>query len=407
MRTRTPAREHEPVSVPLWTAYLGFIAVGMSNNILGASWLKLQPVFGQPLGSVGVLIAALMVGGLASSLASGWLLARLSVAQTCALASALAVVGLMGYLQPWWPLLVLLSAVMGLGSGLLGAGLNTFVAAHYPASRMNWLHACYGAGSSLGPFLFTLWALAYGLPWQLVYAGIAGVYLVLLAVIVLYRRRWPQLRFKTEEHAPTPTQSGFRGALSLGVVWLGMTLLFVHSGLSVGSGQLTSSLLSFGRGVPADVAGNAAALYWACIMVGRLLVGGVIDRLGSARVLRFCTLVTVFGAALLWAAPTPLWGFVGLAVMGLTLAPVYPTAVSRTPQLVGAALSAHAIGLQVAAGSLGSAALPGVLSGVADRAGAELIAPGLVVFALLQFAAHELLLRHRTPRPVAAPNLEA
>jgi len=388
-------------SLPLWTAYLGFIAIGLSNNVLGASWLLLGPVFGQPLGSVGVLIAALMLGNLTSSLSSGWALARLPVASYCALGSVLAFTGLLGYLGPPWPVVVGATFVLGIGSGMLAAGLNTFVAAHYPASRMNWLHACYGLGSSLGPFLFTLWALSLGLPWRWTYAGIAGVYLGLVALTLTHRQSWPPLRFKTP--AGAQPRASLRAALGLGAAWLGMAFLFTHTGTSVSSGQLTGTFLNAARDVPVEVAGNAAALYWACVTLGRLLFGTVVDRVGSVRLLRFCTAGTVAGALVLWLATTPLVGFVGLAVMGLTLAPVYPTTISRTPALVGPALSAHTIGLQVAAGSLGSAALPGVLSGTAEWGGAELIAPGLAVCALLQFAAHEALVRHEGRAPVAAP----
>jgi len=390
------------VSLPLWTAYLGFVAVGLSNNVLGASWLLLGPTFGQSLGSVGVLIAALMLGSLASSLTSGWVLARLPVARYCALGSAVAFAGLLGYLSSSWPLVVAATFVTGVGSGMLTAGLNTFVATHYPASRMNWLHACYGLGSSLGPFLFTLWAFSLELPWRWTYAGIAAVYLGLAVLVFATRHNWLPLRSKDASADTGVPNGGLRRTLSLGVVWLAVGVFFVHNGTSMSTGQLSGSLLNLGRGVPAEVAGNAAALYWASVTVGRLLVGVFVDRVGSVRLLQLCMPVTVLGALLLWLAPTPLIGFVALAVMGLTLAPVYPTMISRTPQLVGPSLSAYAIGVQTAAASLGSAALPGLLSAAADRGGALLIAPGLLIFAAVQFAVHEALVR-RGRRASKAP----
>ena len=390
------------VSLPLWTAYLGFVAVGLSNNVLGASWLLLGPTFGQSLGSVGVLIAALMLGSLASSLTSGWVLARLPVARYCALGSAVAFAGLLGYLSSSWPLVVAATFVTGVGSGMLTAGLNTFVATHYPASRMNWLHACYGLGSSLGPFLFTLWAFSLELPWRWTYAGIAAVYLGLAVLVFATRHNWLPLRSKDASADTGVPNGGLRRTLSLGVVWLAVGVFFVHNGTSMSTGQLSGSLLNLGRGVPAEVAGNAAALYWASVTVGRLLVGVFVDRVGSVRLLQLCMPVTVLGALLLWLAPTPLIGFVALAVMGLTLAPVYPTMISWTPQLVGPSLSAYAIGVQTAAASLGSAALPGLLSAAADRGGALLIAPGLLIFAAVQFAVHEALVR-RGRRASKAP----
>ena len=364
----------------------------------------LRPVFSQSLGAVGVLIAALMLGGLASSLTSGPILARLRTSSYCALGSLLALTGLLGYLSASWPLVVASTLILGVGAGMLNAGLNTFVAAHYPASRMNWLHVFYGLGSSLGPFLFTLWALSLGLPWRWVYGGIAGVYFVLIVLTLRYRQLWPPLRFKpavdTEESEKTPAKASMRATLGLNVTWLGMALFFMHTGTVVSTGQLSSSLLNVGRGVPEEIAGNAAALCWASVTVGRLLSGAIVDRIGATRLLRFCTIGTVFGALALWFAPTPLISFLGIAVMGLTLAPVYPTSISRTLIFVGPTLGAYAIGVQVAASSLGSASLPGVLGNVANWGGAALIAPGLVVLALLQFAAHEALVRYGARKTV-------
>lgn len=391
-----------PLSVPLWTAYLGFVAVGLSNNVLGASWLLLRPTFDQPLSSVGVLFAATMLGSLISSLTSGWVLARVPVWAYCAVGSVLAAAGVLSYLGSSWALIVVLTFVTGIGAGTLNGGLNTYVAAHFPASRMNWLHASYGLGSSVGPFVFTLWAFRFGLPWRWTYAGIAVVYLLLALLCVLYRRRWRPLRFRdTHSERGGAARAGLRSTLALGSVWLAMALFFVHNGTSMSTGGLASSLFALGRNVPDEVAGNAAALYWGCVMVGRLLVGVVIDRVGSVRLLRVATTVAVFGAFALWLAPTQAVGFAALVVLGLTLAPVYPTMISRTPELVGPGRSAYAIGMQTAAASLGSAALPWLLGGVAGWGGAELIAPGLLLLTLIQFAAHEALSR-RAGRPVLA-----
>ncbi len=391
-----------PFSIPLWTAYLGFVAVGLSNNVLGASWLLLRPTFDQPLSSVGVLFAATMVGSLLSSLTSGWVLARVPVWIYCAAGSVLAALGVLSYLGSSWTFIVGFTFLTGVGAGALNGGFNTYVAAHFPASRMNWLHACYGLGSSLGPFLFTLWAFSLSLPWRWTYAGIAAVYLLMATLCLVYRRRWEPLRFRGGyEKSEGAARAGLRSTLAFGGVWLAMGLFFVHNGTSMSTGGLVSSLFALGRDVPEATAGNAAALYWACVMVGRLLVGVVIDRVGGVRLLRVATAVAVLGAFALWLAPTPAVGFAALALMGVTFAPVYPTMISRTPELVGPERSAYAIGLQTAAASLGSAALPWLLGGVAEQGRVEFIAAGLFVLAVVQFLLHEMLVR-RAGRPALA-----
>ena len=117
-----------------------------------------------------------------------------------------------------------------------------------------------------------------------------------------------------------------------------------------------------------------------------------------AYVRTLAALFRLLGAFALWLAPTPAVGFAALALMGLTFAPVYPTMISRTPELVGPERSAYAIGLQTAAASLGSAALPWLLGGVAEQGRVEFIAAGLFVLAVVQFSLHEMLVR-RAGRP--------
>ena len=47
---------------------------------------------------------------------------------------------------------------------LLDAGLNNYVALYHNARQMNWIHACFGIGVTLGPLLMRE-VLARGLAW--------------------------------------------------------------------------------------------------------------------------------------------------------------------------------------------------------------------------------------------------
>jgi hypothetical protein len=68
--------------------------------------------------------------------------------------------------------------------------------------------------------------------------------------------------------------------------------------------------------------------------------------------------------------------------MGLSLAPIFPMLMSRTPERLGEAIAPHAVGFQVAAATLGTAALPGAHGALADAAG-----PGAIPAALVGWAA--------------------
>jgi fucose permease len=99
------------------------------------------------------------------------------------------------------------------------------------------------------------------------------------------------------------------------------------------------------------------------------------------------------GAALLWWSPLPVVGGIGLVVLGLGLAAVYPTLMSLTPRRVGEGRASRAIGYQVAAAVAGFAVLPAAFGVLAERDGLELLGPVLLAGVGVVAALHRLAAR--------------
>jgi fucose permease len=89
--------------------------------------------------------------------------------------------------------------------------------------------------------------------------------------------------------------------------------------------------------------------------------------------------------------PTPISAPVALGLMGLGLAVIFPSLMTRTPQRVGKETAAHAIGFQVGAAMLGAAALPSFAGCVAQKAGLQFVPVTLLSMAALLFLLHELV----------------
>jgi fucose permease len=83
---------------------------------------------------------------------------------------------------------------------------------------------------------------------------------------------------------------------------------------------------------------------------------------------------------------------IALVLVGLGLAAIYPCMMTRTPQRLGTALAAHAIGFQVSAAMLGAAALPSLSGFLAEKFGLETIAVVAVGLAFVILLLHESLL---------------
>jgi len=194
-----------------------------------------------------------------------------------------------------------------------------------------------------------------------------------------------------------------RDTLRLPAVWLGIVMFFVFTGLELSGGQWSYTLFTEARAIEPAAAGLWVSIYWASLTVGRILFGFAASRIRIDALLRVAMLGCVCGAALIWWDPTDLQllgmriSFVGLALLGFSLAPIFPLSMSNTPRLIGARHAPNAIGFQVAAASLGIAALPGLAGFLAERRGLEVIGPFLLILAVTMLVLHEAFEALRVP----------
>jgi fucose permease len=101
----------------------------------------------------------------------------------------------------------------------------------------------------------------------------------------------------------------------------------------------------------------------------------------------------ILGTLLLWLNPANLLGFSGLALIGFSVAPIFPVMIGLSPARFGGQNAANAIGFQVAAAYLGSALIPALVGVAAYALGLEVIGLLVFVFSVLAFALHEVLVR--------------
>src|SRR5690606_22362198 len=101
---------------------------------------------------------------------------------------------LLGYtLVPVWWMMVALGLIAGLGAGAIDAGLNTYAAAHFDPGLVQWLHASYGIGITIGPIIMTM-ALTSLDSWQTGYRIVAGFQWMLALAFALTLSWWSDSR---------------------------------------------------------------------------------------------------------------------------------------------------------------------------------------------------------------------
>jgi fucose permease len=368
--------------------------------MLGVAWPTMRDGFGLKQDAVGLLYVTVSIAYFAASFISGRLIARYGIALPFIFSAALGAIGLLGYtLSPAWEFIVLLGFVVGFGGGLLDAGMNILFAANYGARLMNWLHASFGIGMTIGPALMTA-ILNAGGSWKTGYIIVAGLY-ACLAVIFGVTRHWWKV---SGQHSSTTSPAGATAiaTLRLPLVWLGIGFFLAYAGLESSAGQWSFSLFSESRHVAGDVAGIWVSAFTLSFTVGRIFFGFIVNRFKTVSMIRLCLGGVILGMVVLWWNPTTVLGFVGLLLFGFTLAPIFALMITSLQDRLGSRHGPNAIGFSVAAASFGAGLLPGLAGVLAKSVSLEIVPPFLLVFCVLMAVLYEAIISPRVPVPSAA-----
>lgn len=357
-------------------AYVAFIALGIPDGLLGVAWPSIRFSFSIPLDAIGMLITASVAGYMTSSFLSGPLISRMGVGRVLAASCAMTGVALIGYtLVPAWWMMVLLGVVAGLGAGAIDAGLNTYAAAHFGEGLMQWLHASWGVGVTLGPIIMTVGLTTLN-TWHAGYQTVGGFQILLAIGFVLTLAMWEQgSAIKTDEEPKrlTDYKTPMGETLRQPQVWMSALLFFLYVGAESSLGTWTYSLLSGSRSIDPTVAGFFAGSYWATFTVGRVVAGLYARRAGANTLVMGGLVGALLGAALLIWNPSKTANLLAVALIGLSIAPIFPALMSGTSQRVGEHYAANTIGLQMAATGLGTAVIPSLMGVIARQVSLEAI----------------------------------
>jgi fucose permease len=413
----------KPRFLLLTIAYIGFICLGLPEAALGVAWPSLREGYLLPQSGLGLILIAVGIGYFSASFSMGYLVQRLGLGWLLTLSTLFLAISLTGYaLSGSWLFFLACAVIAGMGSGAIDGGLNAYGAEHFSGRQMNWLHACYGLGATIGPLIMT-GALQQTGSWRWGYAIVAVCMLAMTTAFALTRRQWiassPQTidsepivpigpaqatstpmptphSLSPNPHSPTPIPpppATMLTALRHPLVRLQIGLFFLYTGLEVTAGQWSFTLLTEGRGVDVAQAGIWVSAYWAFLTIGRITFGFLVNWLPMTQLVRLSMVGTVLGALLLASNGGTLLSLTGLILLGFALAPIFPCLMKQTPDRVSKRLATHAIGFQVSAAMLGVMVVPGLTGLLVQWYTLELIGIVLIVVALLLLLLHERVVR--------------
>ena len=376
-------------SLLLALIYMAFISLGLPDGLLGSAWPAIHEEMAVPESYMGIVSMIISGGTIVSSLFSDKLTRRLGTGLVTALSVSLTAGALLGFaLSRDFIWLCVFGVPYGLGAGAVDAALNNYVALHYSSRHMSWLHCSWGVGASIGPYIMG-WALSTQHGWPLGYHTVFLLQVVLTAVLFLSLPMWKKKSNTTDKTAEDyEAPIGVRDAVKIRGVKAMLLAFFSYCALESTACLWASSYLVDRHGMDKPNAATFALLYFAGITAGRFLNGFVADKFGDKTMIRVGWCVQTAGLALI-LIPSVYTALVGLCVLGLGCAPVYPSIIHSTPTHFGRENSHAIVGIQMAFAYCGATFMPPLFGVLAQPIGMWFYPVFMGAFALLELAMTE------------------
>lgn len=383
-------------SLLLALIYVAFISLGLPDSLLGSGWPTIHTDLNVPVSYMGIVSMVISGGTIVSSLFSDKLTKKLGTSVITVVSVLFTAIALFGFsfATKFWVLIVF-AVPYGLGAGAVDAALNNYVALHYKAKHMSWLHCFWGVGTIVSPFImsFALTNSTWNEGYRIVGYIQLGITLLLLVTLPVW---------KVNKKADVAQQKhlGVFGAFKIKGVPFLLIGFFAYCAAEATAMNWASTYFVEVKGVSAEQAAQLASLFYIGLTAGRFISGFIADKIGDRKMIVIGTAVLSCGIiSLLIPAPSVV-AIIGFIVIGFGCAPIYPCIIHSTPTNFGAENSGSIIGIQMAGAYVGSTFIPPLFGLLGRRLGFEIMPVYLAIFAVLMIIMTESTFRITRKRTI-------
>jgi len=317
--------------------YLSFFSLGLQDSLLGCAWPSMYSSLNVPLHYAGIISMIIAGGTVISSIFSVYVIRRFGtgiIVTVCVLMTAASLIGFS--FSHSFLFLCLLAVPLGLGGGSIDAALNNYVALHYKARHMNWLHCFWGVGASVGPIIMSYFLVNRN-SWNLGYRTIGMVQFCLVILLFISLALW-------ENKKPTDTSAihdslNFKKLFSIAGVKQVLIAFFCYCTIEMTTGLWGASYLVTVKGISPEIAAKWISLFFIGITAGRFLSGFITMKLSNRQIIRMGQIIIGCGIITIVLPLGNVSLLPGLFMIGLGCAPIFPSLIHETPKNFGRANS--------------------------------------------------------------------
>lgn len=225
--------------------------------------------------------------------------------------------------------LLISSICMSFSTGMLETSIGVAVSSmryKKPGKTLNLMHSLFALGAIISPFI-----VSFFLPKiteSTDHAGVGNwwkpfmVSLIIAVGILMYSTSLLKVKF---ERAEKGNDKAKRYVLKNNIFWLVIIGVFLYVGYEVGLSSWVTSFVFESKGIALKYASIFPSLLWAGLLVGRLISGMIVEKLGYELSLMTMTLISIVGFTLILVFKNPLLISASVFLSGLGFSGTFPT----------------------------------------------------------------------------------
>jgi len=345
-------------TVLLIIIYISFISLGLPDSLLGSAWPSMYGSLNVPLSYAGYISMIIAGGTVVSSFFSA-IIRRLGTGIVTALSVAMTAIALLGFsFSHAFALLCLWAIPLGLGAGSVDAALNNYIALHYKAKHMSWLHCFWGVGASIGPIIMSFFLINKS-SWNLGYRAIGLLQCCLVAVLFFTVSLWEKNKSQNNDEKNVSSRGiKFKELLHTAGVKQILIAFFCYCSLESTAGLWGSSFLVMEKNISPEIAARWISFFYIGITAGRFISGFLTMKFTNRQMVRLGQALITCGIIALIIPAGKVLLLPGFFIIGLGCAPIYPSLLHETPVNFGKDKSQAIMGIQMASAYIGTTFMP-------------------------------------------------
>ena len=346
--------------------FLAFIGVGLPDSLLGSAWPFISTEMAMVKEGASYLSIAISLGVISASILNDKIAKKLGNGFTTAFAALLMALSLTGFaFCHHLYTMALCCFPLGFGSGTLQTLFDDYMAVHYPAKYMSWLHGTWGIGAVAGPLILSAFSDSfYG--WRAGYIAVAVLEMMIFLVLMIRKNEWDKQEKVfvdsdgTAGNIQEESPKGRRALTPSLMILMGLQFV-LYCSMENSLMLWGASYLNSTKALPEARAATLISVFFIGITVGRILGGSIISKLGNVKtVMIACITAAVLDILLFFVSGSAAIAGI-ILLLGLFMSLIYPALLHQTPTLVSAENSRLVMGLQVSSAYLGILIIPPAL----------------------------------------------